>query len=395
MRPEQFGRAQRCHVARAEGGYWAFVPPPLPPRLALDLDLVRRLSAADRALGLLAGAGRTLPNPHLLARTLLRREAVLSSRIEGTRASLSDLVLFEAGGTRDDRGDVAEVLNYVTAVGEVLDPDRRLPLSLRLLREAHRTLLTGVRGGYATPGEFRRSQNWIGPPGCLLDDAAYVPPPPERMWECLDPLEKYLHTERELPPLLAVACLHYQFEAVHPFLDGNGRVGRLLIVLLMIEWGLLPDPLLDLSAYIEPRRDEYYARLLAVSTDGDWIGWVSFFLEAVEHQSADVVARAQRLQELRDEFRGRVATARSSGLLGVLVDALFDTPAMTISRAMALLEVTHRAARLNVEKLVELGLLDEVADRRRARFFLATDVLRAVEGLPARPPRAASREASS
>lgn len=339
------------------------------------------MSAADRALGVLAGGGQTVPNPHLLSKALLRREAVLSSRIEGTQASLSDLALYEAQpGRREDPGDVGEVFNYVSAVEHVLDPDRRLPVSLPLLREAHCILLTGVRGGYASPGELRTSPNWIGPPGCALTDATYVPPAPERLWECLDPFEKYLHADTDLPPLLSIACLHYQFEAIHPFLDGNGRVGRLLVILLMAEWGLLPDPLLDLSAYIEPRRDEYYARLLAVSTEGDWNGWVSFFLAAVQHQSVDATARAQRLQALHDDFRMRVATARSSGLLGVLVDALFSTPAITITRAAQLLDVTHRAARLNIDKLVDAGVLVELGDRPRYKVFLAAGVLDAVEG---------------
>ena len=368
---------------RAEGGYWAFVPPPLPPDIALDFELGRRLSAADHALGLLAGTAQTLPNLHLLSRTLVRREAVLSSRIEGTQASLSDLVLFEAEVNRPDaREDVGEVFNYVQAVGHVLDPDRRLPLSVSLLREAHAILLTGVRGGYATPGDFRRSQNWIGPPGCTLDEATYVPPPPERLWDCLDAFEKHLHAEQPLPPLLAIACLHYQFEAIHPFIDGNGRVGRLLVTLLLSDWRLVPDPLLDLSAYIEPRRDEYYARLLAVSTDGDWRGWLEFFLTAVERQAADAVARAQRLQALRDRYRASVATARSSALLSVLVDALFETPALTIPRAAKQLDVTHRTARLNIGKLVDAGILIEVGERTRNKLFLAPGVLRAVEGQP-------------
>ncbi|MDQ6849566.1 MAG: Fic family protein, partial [Actinomycetota bacterium] len=267
----------------------------------------------------------------------------------------------------------------------VLDPARRLPLSLRLLREAHEILLTGVRGGHAIPGEFRDSQNWIGPPGCLLDGATYVPPPPERMWESLDGLEKYLHADPELPPLVAVACVHYQFEAVHPFIDGNGRVGRLLVTLLLIEWGLLAQPLLDLSAYLEAHRDEYYRRLLAVSTEGDWHGWLGFFLTAVEQQAADAASRAERLQALRDDFRACVATARSSGLQALLADALFETPAITISRAAKLLGVTHRAARLNIDKLVEAGILREVGGRVRNKLFLATQVLAAVEGRPHEP----------
>jgi Fic family protein len=225
------------------------VPPPLPPDLAFDLGLAASLSAADRAVGVLAGIGRTLPSAALLAQSMIRREAVLSSRIEGTQATMSELVLFELQPQRpQDNSDVQEVNNYVTALRYVLAPDRRLPVSLPLLRETHEILLSGVRGGYATPGEFRRSQNWIGPPGCVLDTATSVPPPPERLWDCLDSFEKYLHAEHTLPPLITIACLHYQFEAIHPFIDGNGRLGRLLVTLLLVEWGLLPAPLLDLSA---------------------------------------------------------------------------------------------------------------------------------------------------
>jgi Fic family protein len=368
--------AQRAQVIRAEGGYAAFVPAPLPPRLRFDQRLVSRLSDADRAIGQLAGFGRSLPNPHLLAEALIRREAVLSSRIEGTQASLSDLVLFEADERTTSNGDVREVFNYVSALEHVTAADRRLPLSLSLLREAHEILMTGVRGGYATPGEFRHSQNWIGPPGCSLDDATYVPPPPERMWDCLDALEKHLHAARDLPPLVTIACAHYQFEAIHPFVDGNGRVGRLLVVLLLIDWGLLPAALLDLSAYLEPRRDEYYARLLAVSREGDWTGWITFFLETMARQAEDAARRAQTLQVLRDDYRAKVATARSSGLLGLLVDGLFESPAMTIGRARRILDVTHRAATLNVEKLVDAGIVSEIQGRTRRRLFVAQEILR-------------------
>lgn len=387
MRPDDFAPGQRRYVVRAERGYQAFVPPPLPPTLELDLDLVGLLSAADRALGSLAGVGRTLPNARLLLSTALRREAVLSSRIEGTQASLSELLLFEMAPTSASAStaDVREVLNYVTAVEYVLDPDRRLPLSLSLVREAHGILFGGISGGYATPGEFRTTQNWIGAVGCTLDDATYVPPSPELLWDCLDSFEKYLHAQQSLPPLVAIACAHYQFEAIHPFVDGNGRIGRLLIIVLMIEWGLLPAPLLDLSAYIEPRRDEYYRRLLAVTTHGDWAGWLNFFLRAVEVQSEEAGARALKLQELREDFRLRMAAARSSGLLGTLTDALFETPAISISRAATVLGVTHRSARLNIDKLVRAGILTEVGDRARNKLFLAREVLAAVEG-PSRTP---------
>ncbi len=386
MRRDSFAPEQPRYVVRAERDYLAFIPPPLPPALDFDRSLVGLLSEADRALGELAGAGRTLPNPRLLARALVRREAVLSSRIEGTQASVSDLVLFEADQpTHDDGNDVREVFNYVTAVEHALDPNRRLPLSVSLLREAHAILLGGVRGNYATPGDVRRSQNWIGAPGCTLDTAAYVPPPPERLWECLDAFEKYLHADHDLPPLVTIACAHYQFEAIHPFLDGNGRVGRLLVVLLLAEWDLLDAPLLDISAWIEPRRDEYYAGLLRVSTHGDWAGWVGFFLRGVAEQARDAVRRSVSLQSLRDDYRARVSTARSSALLGVLVDALFDVPALTISRARGILAVTHRSASLTVTKLVESGILTEVPGRVRNRLFVANGILQAIEGDPTAP----------
>jgi Fic family protein len=313
---------------------------------------------------------------------MVRREAVLSSRIEGTEATMSDLALFEVQPARPAPGsDVQEVLNYVTALDHVLAPDRRLPLSLPLLREAHEILLNGVRGNYATPGEFRRSQNWIGEPGCVLDTATYVPPPPERLWECLDAFEKYLHAEHALPPLITIACLHYQFEAIHPFVDGNGRLGRLLVTLLLVDWGLLPAPLLDLSAYLEPRRDEYYARLLAVSTHGDWTGWVRFFLGVLAHQAEDARSRAVALHTLREEYRARVTSARASSLVPLLVDALFETPAMTMKRAMTVLGVSHRAATLNVAKLVDEGIVDELDTPGRTKIFLAAEILRTINGI--------------
>jgi Fic family protein len=213
----------------------------------------------------------------------------------------------------------------------------------------------------------------------VINNATYVPPPPEGLWECLDPFEKYLHARHELPPLIVIGCLHYQFEAIHPFVDGNGRVGRLLIVLLLIEWNLLPAPLLDLSAYIEPRRDEYYRRLLAVSTEGDWVGWLRFFLRAVAEQAADAVGRARALQQLREDYRARVTTARASSLLPQLVDALFITPALTIGRAQQLLLVSRRAATVTVERLVAAEVLVEVR-RGARRYFLAKQVIEVANG---------------
>lgn len=386
MERDAFAPGQRKHVVRAEGGYLAFVPPPLPPDLFFNPELIAALSAADRAIGELAGVGRTLPNPEILTAPIVRREAVLSSRIEGTRASVDQLALFELDPPAEGDGDVREVYNYLAALRRVLAPDRRLPLSVPLLLEAHETLLTGVRGGYATPGELRRSQNWIGPPGSVLNTATYVPPPWERLWDCLGPFEKYLHAKHELPPLAVIGCLHYQFEAIHPFVDGNGRVGRLLIILLLIEWNLLPASLLDISAYLEPRRDEYYQRLLAVSTQGDWAGWLRFFLRAVAEQAADAVGRTQALQRLRETYRARVTTARASSLLPQLVDALFVTPALTIGRAQRLLDVSRRAATVTVERLATAGVLVEIRVGAR-RYFLAKEIIDMANGEASEPPQ--------
>jgi len=383
MQRTAFAEAQQLYVRKASAGYLAFIPPPLPPAITLSTELVARLSDADRALGELAGAGRTLPNPHLLSQALIRREAVLSSRIEGTHATLSELALFELEPSRaHDPDDVREVANYVRAADFVMDPDRHFPLSLPLLKQAHAILMEGARGRHATPGEFRVTQNWIGPSGAVIDNATYVPPSPDELWACLDAFEKYLHAESDLPPLLRIAAIHYQFEAIHPFLDGNGRVGRLLVVMLLIEWGLLPAPLLDLSAYIEPRRDRYYDGLLRVSTQGDWANWFDFFLEAIANQARDAVGRATQIQSLRDHYRDRVATARSSGLLPRLVDELFRLPAMTLGHARDVLGVTHRAATVNVERLVEVGVLSEISRTGKQRFFIATDIINVIEGRP-------------
>ena len=279
MAVPQQDRRPHGRVIRCAGGYDAFVPAPLPP-VAWDGTLAAALSRADLAIGRLAGEGRRFPNPHLFIRSFLRREAVLSSRIEGTRTSLGQLLAAEAGAPGGpDPADLREVGNYVAAMEYGLDRLETLPLSLRLIREMHERLMLGVRGDMATPGEFRRSQNWIGPPGCGLNDATYVPPPPDAMAGCLDALERFLHDE-DLPPLVHAALAHAQFEAIHPFLDGNGRVGRLLIALLLAERGILPSPLLYLSAYFEATREEYYAHLLAVTEAGAWESWLTYFLPA-------------------------------------------------------------------------------------------------------------------
>ena len=385
MHPDEFSADTRRYLVRVPSGYWAFVPPPLPPDLAFDARLASRLSGADRAIGELAGVGRGLPSPLLLIGPFLRREAVLSSRIEGTESTVTDLVLFEAApyAIRGRPGDVREVANYVRAVEEALRADRDLPISLRLIQRLHEILLAGTRSEHLTPGEFRRSQNWIGPAGCRLEDAAFVPPPPDEMRVCLHAFEKYLHAPTSLPPLVRVALVHQQFEAIHPFLDGNGRVGRLLITVLLAEWDLLPQPLLYLSAFFEARRDEYYARLLAANRDGAWDAWIEFFLEGVREQSRDVIGRARRMFDLRESFRERLHAPRGSALPLRVVDRLFETPAITVAQARELLGVSPRAASLVIGKLVSADVLREVTGRSRNRIFVAwelIDVLQAPAG---------------
>lgn len=380
MQPTDFTENKSGRVIKTPQDYWAFYPNPLPPSLPLSWDLVRQNSEADRALSELAGVARTLPNPHLLIGPFVRREAVLSSKIEGTQASLSELLFFEASKPSTPKPpDVREVANYVTALEYGLGRLKDLPVSLRLMREMHERLMHGVRGVYMTPGEFRRSQNWIGPPGCLLMDATFVSPPADEMKEALGELEKYLHAPSALPPLVRLALIHYQFEAIHPFLDGNGRIGRLLLTLLLCVEELLPQPLLYLSAYFERHRQDYYDLLLGVSQSGRWSEWVTFFLGGVAEQSRDAVKRSNRLLDLRQEYHRKFQSARSSALLLRLVDELFAYPAITISQAAKRMSVTPRSAQLNVDRLVKERILEEVTGRKRNRVYVAPGIIRVIE----------------
>lgn len=376
----KFRNSSSGRIIETQQGYWTFVPDKLPPGIDFTPELVEALSGADRAIGELAGVGRTLANPHLLIRPFVRREAVLSSRIEGTQASLSELFFFEASETEEKKGsDVREVANYVVALEYGINRLETLPISLRLIKELHQRLMQGVRGSHQTPGEFRRSQNWIGPPGCSLAEATFVPPPVAEMREALDNFEKYLHEKSALPPLANLAVIHYQFEAIHPFLDGNGRIGRLLLTLLLCQWGILPQPLLYLSAYFEKHRDEYYRLLLSVSQKGNWKSWIIYFLNGVTEPAEDAVARSRRLQDLQKAYRHKFQKSRSSSLLLGLVDYLFESPFLTVSRARDRLEVTFRSAQNNMDKLVAEGILREATGRARNRVFVAAEVLDAIE----------------
>ena len=363
------GRLVKC-----PGGYEAFVPNPLPPEVEMTQRLVRAMSEADRLLGQLAGEGRSLPNPHLLMRPFVTQEAVLSSRIEGTQATLGELLASDAGAAVDrSPDDLREVGNYVAALEHGMGRLHSLPLSLRLIRELHEKLMRGVRGDHATPGEFRRSQNWIGPPGCTLSNASFVPPPVDLLMECLGQWEDFLH-DHSLPPLIQVGLLHYQFEAIHPFLDGNGRVGRLLITLFLIEKGILPTPLLYLSAFFEATRPDYYDRLSAVSHKAAWGGWLEYFLNGVARMSADALRRAERINGLLTQWRGEVAGSPSK-TVSMLVDLLAENPFWTIKRAAQRLEVAYTTAQRAIEKLQSLGVLEQTDDAQRGRVYCAEQLM--------------------
>ena len=367
------------HLTRTPEGHQAFVPGKLPPALELTPELVARLAGAANAIGLLAGTGRNISNPALLINPYLRREAVLSSRIEGTVSTLADLYQDEAVGTAQ-RQDVAEVRNYLIAHEYGLERLKTLPLSLRLLREVHARLMAGVRGAGRHPGHFRSYQNWIArDPRAPIEDATYVPPPKAEMADGLRELERFLNSD-EISPLLIAALAHYQFEALHPFGDGNGRMGRLLISLILHEKGLLPQPLLYLSAYFERTRTEYYERLLRVSTDGDWQGWLIYFLAGVEIQAHAAVADAERLLDLQARYHARVTQDKARLTTRSLVDELFVNPYVTARRAAAILEVADPTARAAIGDLARLGILKEVTGRKWGQLFLATEILDAARG---------------
>ncbi len=366
------GRKVRC-----PGGYTAFVPDPLPPPLEWTPGLVRALSDADRLIGRLAGEGGRLPNPHLLIRPFVRREAVLSSRIEGTQATLGELLAAEAGAAVDrSPADLREVANYVVALEYGVKRLKTLPLSLRLTRELHAKLMTGISGGHATPGEFRKTQNWIGPPGAALVNATYVPPPPEALMDCLGAWEKFLH-DRSLPVLVQAALIHAQFETIHPFLDGNGRVGRLLITLFLIEREVLPAPLLYLSAFFAATRADYYERLHGVHERSEWGAWSEYFLNGVARQSEDALSRTERINVLVARWKDKVAGASQTAVK--LVELLAQNPYCTVRRVEKQLKVAFTTAQRAVERLEAEGILRQVTQAKRDRVYCATALLKILE----------------
>ena len=359
-------------------GYRAYYPKPLPDTVELTPEATRLLADAEAALGRLAGAGRLLPNPHLLIRPYVLSEALASTRIEGTRASLAGVLEAEATGRRTDP-DIEEVLNYVRAMEAGLARLSRLPFSMRLICELHAILLRGVRGRERQPGELRTTQNWIGPPGATLDSASFVPPPPAELGPLLSDWECFVHGPTTIPALVQSGLLHYQFETIHPFLDGNGRLGRLAIVFHLVLRERLPSPLLYLSPYLERNRSEYYDRLQGVRERGDLDGWLTFFLRGVEVQANDAVTRAERLVDLREDYRARVMDVTRSQAVA-LVDVVFAHPILTAQLVEANLDVQRPTALRMLGQLTEIGILAEMGPGpRRQRRFVASELLAVLE----------------
>ena len=380
--PTRAGRYQR-----QPSGYRAFTPAPLPPDppIQIEGELQSFLSQADQALGRLDGSIQTLPNPDLFVFMYVRKEAVLSSQIEGTQSSLQDLLSAEAQLFDADRPqDVDEVVNYVSAMNYGLERLHALPVSTRLIREIHEKLLAGVRGAHLTPGELRNSQNWIGPAGSTLNQATFVPPPPEEVPQALSDLERFLHAQSGIPLLIKIGLAHAQFETIHPFLDGNGRIGRLLITFLLCENRALLKPVLYLSHYFKRHRQTYYDRLQATRDRGAWEEWLIFFLKGVIAVSNEATQTARRILSLRETHRNEITDrfGRTAGNGHRVLEHLFEHPIISVQQVQARIGTTYPAANQLVERLMEIGVLREFTGHTRNRRFRYDPYIRLFDEAP-------------
>ena len=381
MKPKIFKNSLGGTIIKTPESYYAFVPALLPPKIDYNkgqLSVV--LSRADAALSELSGTGQMLPNPHLLIRPLIRQEAVLSSRIEGTRAGLSDIFLREVkeGSKRSNSDDIREVQNYVAALEYGIQRLRSLPLCLRFICEIHKRLLEGVRGESAMPGMFRDRQNWIASSAApnTPDSAVYVPPPHDRLDELLTNWEQFIHLKDQMPDLIQCAVMHAQFETIHPFIDGNGRIGRLLICLFLLEKKRLSLPLLYVSAYLEAQRVDYYERLQLIRTEGDWHGWIHYFLKGVEMTARDAASRARSLLKLREDYRSRLqGKARALAL----IDQLFINPFATIAGTAKKMKASYATTHTVFNLLQNEGIIETFGEQRWGKTFCAKKLLDVIQ----------------
>ena len=383
MDPEIFKNSPTGSLAITEHSQFAFVPDELPPRGIQNDAIINRLSDANIQLGELKGAGRNFPNPYLLIRPLQRREAVASSNIEGTHTTLSDLFLLEAGASEAKRPpDTREVMNYVSALEYGIKALVDLPISTRMITEMHRILLSGLpktRGGSIVPGEYKRNQNFIG--GTTLSTARFIPAPPQEMSRLMGNFENFINSDLALrmPALLLAAITHYQFETIHPFPDGNGRVGRLLVPIILKHRGALDEPLLYISPYIEERKDDYITGLYNVSKTGDWNGWIDFFLQIIEKTCRNTIRTIQKLHDLNIEYLGKVQKARRSALLGKLIDWCFEVPYITIRGVEKYLDISYLSARNHIKILEAAGILSEYPYSKKPKIFVAWEIYEILE----------------
>ena len=360
------------------GGYKAFVPEKLPPSPALRIEgaLQNLLSQADMALARLDGMGYFLPNADLFIAMYVRKEALLSSQIEGTQASLEDIFEYESGDKPENINDVAEVINYIRALNYGMDRLKTLPMSLRLIKEIHGVLMQGTRGGNKAPGEFRKTQNWIGPPGSTLKDARYIPPPPQEVVKTMGDLEQYIHKGRKLPVLIDCGLVHYQFESIHPFLDGNGRVGRLLITFYLYFREVLHRPLLYLSYYFKKNRQEYYDRLNMVRDKGDYEQWIAFFLKGVVETADSAVETARKILELQTKHRELLWKKKLSSPLAVgILERLFQKPYVSVNDVAKEFSISFQAASNLVSQLEGAGILHEITGKKRDKRFIYAEYI--------------------
>ena len=363
-------------------GYDAFIPTDLPPDppVNMDAEMIRLLSLADRKLGRLDGVAQILPNPDLFVGMYVQKEAVLSSQIEGTQASFVDVLQVDAD-TAAKRQDVEEVVNYVKAMKYGMNRLETLPLSLRLLREIHGILLSGVRGSQRNPGDFRTSQNWIGSSGCSLATASFVPPPVAEMTSALGHLENYMYSESDIPHLIRIALIHAQFETIHPFLDGNGRMGRLLIAFWLYQQQILKYPLLYISYYFKKNRTEYYDRLMNIRTKGDWEGWVKFFLEGVAQVADEATQSASEIMKLKEMIMEKIQRETSGKANSVLLlDLLFRMPIITINLVKDELKVSYPTAKALTEHFREAKIIRCIDDSiLRNKRYIFTEYVAILE----------------
>ncbi len=391
MNPADFEKTPSGRLVPTLDGTMAFVPNPLPPPI-IDLGyLAMPIARATQALGELSGLGRALPNPYLLIQPFMRKEAIASSKIEGTVTSIPELIELEASpDLTTARAETIEVRNYARALQDGIARIATLPVSTRLMSELHRTLMTGVaagRGAHIVPGEFKRDQNWIG--GRLIHNARFVPPPPTHCPDCMSDLEKYIHADDdEVPLVVRLALIHYQFETIHPVPDGNGRIGRLLIPLILAERGAMSHPMLYLSDFFDKNYDEYIDLMYEVSRCGLWTSWIAFFLRAIEESSRDAIGKATLIQELYQSYRSKIQSARTSALLGTIVDEIFTVPALTTQHTARRLNISYNAAKANIERLIDLGILFRGPAETRPAWFYGYEIL----GIMHREEEARSRD---